>query len=61
MQKLTILVDMASEKNPNCFENTISYPKYQRVAIAYLLVMVIAIFGAYGTGYDPVALIYAGF
>ena len=58
---ITILVDMASEKNPNFFENTISYPKYQRVAIAYLLVMVIAIFGAYGTGYDPVALIYAGF
>lgn len=58
---IVTIVDIKLEKNPETLENIPSLPTARRWAIYYSLIMAIVIFGAYGAGYQPADLIYAGF
>ncbi len=54
-------ISILREKKVSIREKIASKPIYLRWSIYYLLILAIIIFGAYGTGYVPVAPIYADF
>ncbi|MCR4955565.1 MAG: MBOAT family protein [Lachnospiraceae bacterium] len=58
---IVFCIDLKLEKNPNLYEDMVKYPIVYRWAIYYSVIMAIVIFGAYGEGYQPADLIYAGF
>jgi hypothetical protein len=55
------IVDLMLEKKPALFDEVPDLPLKKRWAIYYALILAIVWFGAYGVGYQPVDLIYAGF
>ncbi len=54
-------VDYFLERKPDLLEKVPSLPIVPRWGIYYALILSIAVFGAYGAGYQTVDLIYAGF
>ena len=58
---IVAIVDLRMEKNPDLLTNVPQLSTPRRWAIYYSLIIAIALLGAYGAGYDPVDLIYAGF
>ena len=55
------IVDLMLEKKPMLLDDVPELPLKRRWAIYYALILAIVWFGAYGAGYQPVDLIYAGF
>lgn len=55
------IVDLMLEKNPDLLDSVPDLPLKKRWTIYYALILAIVWFGAYGAGYQPVDLIYAGF
>ena len=58
---IVFAVELKMEKNPEYLENIPKLSTPKRWAIYYALILAIVIFGAYGAGYQPADLIYAGF
>ena len=58
---IVAIVDLRMEKDPDLLTNVPQLSTPRRWAIYYSLIIAIALLGAYGAGYDPVDLIYAGF
>ncbi len=58
---LMILLDRKAEEDPMLYENIGNHTFYFRGALYYVMIFTIVIFGAYGVGYQPADLIYAGF
>ena len=58
---IVFTVNYHLEKNPDLLEQIPMKPAVQRWTIYYAFLFSILIFGAYGTGYQTVDLIYAGF
>ena len=55
------IVSTLKEKNISIQEKLEGYKTPVRWAVYYALIFLILILGAYGNGYQPVDLIYAGF
>ncbi len=58
---VVFIVEGMMEKEPELFTRLPERPVWQRWPVYYALIFSIVIFGAYGDGYLPVNLIYAGF
>ena len=58
---LIAIYDILKEKNISLFSNLGRFEMPVRCVVYYALILSIVIFGAYGTGYEKVDMIYAGF
>ncbi len=58
---LVLIVDIMKEKKIDPRRSINSRPILIRWTLSYLIILFIVIFGAYGPGYTPVDIIYAGF
>ncbi|MBQ5430976.1 MAG: MBOAT family protein [Lachnospiraceae bacterium] len=58
---LIFLLDHQAEKDPMLYENINDHHFFCRGMLYYAMIFAIVIFGAYGVGYQPADLIYAGF
>lgn len=58
---LVFIVDFLKERNVNPLEKLNSWPIWVRWTLSYVFIVSIIVFGAYGKGYTPVDIIYAGF
>ncbi len=58
---VVLIVDLKLEKHPDMFRETPKLSAVKRYGLCYAMIMAIVILGAYGAGYKPAELIYAGF
>lgn len=58
---IILIVDIYKEKGVPVLDKLNSLKTWQRWSILYTVIFIIIIFGAYGPGYDAVAMLYAGF
>ena len=58
---IILIVDIYKEKGVPALDKLNSLKTWQRWSILYTVIFIIIIFGAYGPGYDAVAMLYAGF
>ena len=56
-----LILDICKEKGIPVQEKFNNLKTWQRWAVLYTVMFIIIIFGAYGTGYDAIAMMYAGF
>ena len=56
-----IIVSVLNEKQVALREKFDALPMWKQLAVIYAAILVIVIFGAYGPGYNAVAMMYAGF
>lgn len=54
-------LDVLNEKDISVHTELMNMKTWQRWGILYMIMFSIIIFGAYGTGYDAIAMMYAGF
>ncbi|MEG0328250.1 MAG: MBOAT family O-acyltransferase [Erysipelothrix sp.] len=58
---LVFIFDLLKEYNINLLEKLNYWPIWARWSLSYVFIVIIIVFGAYGRGYTPVDIIYAGF
>ncbi|MEG0328247.1 MAG: MBOAT family O-acyltransferase [Erysipelothrix sp.] len=58
---VVFVVNLLKEKGLDPFQMVFTWPTWARWSLTYTFILVIVIFGAYGNGYAPVDIIYAGF
>ncbi|MBR6281763.1 MAG: MBOAT family protein [Lachnospiraceae bacterium] len=58
---IVFVVEIILEKQPDFFERLPEWSTPKRWLVYYSVIMAIIVFGAYGDGYQPADLIYAGF
>ena len=58
---IVYIVDLKKEHGADFRQSAARWNKPVRIGFWYALILVIVVFGAYGAGYDSVAMMYAGF
>lgn len=58
---IILVIDIFKERGVNVQEKFNQMKTWQRWGILYILIFAIVLFGAYGPGYDAIAMLYAGF